>query len=194
MNGTLAGTGPLGYLAHNSTGDIGRGYDDFAVSQWILAASHPLPDSWLGRAVLSTEVAIRQVYGLPNPITMRYGSAGFGMAPSTATPACAGPPATCTLDGFVTPSTWGWRLKLQSSYHPSLTGWEVRPSLLLAYDVKGYSEDGQFSQGRHTALFGLALIPQADYQIQLRYLRTGGGDYNLLSDRSTLTFAASMRF
>ncbi|POZ61661.1 DUF1302 domain-containing protein [Chromobacterium alticapitis] len=194
LNGALAGIGPLAYLNHLSSGAVMRGYDEFRVSQWLASASRPLPQPLGRQATLEVQFALRQVSGLPDPSVMRYGRLGFGMAPSAAYPACSSGAASCALDGFVTATAWGWRLKYQNRYRLSAGAWEWRPYLSYAQDVSGYSDDGQFSAGRHTAAMGLGLAWSKNSLLDLRYVRTGGGDYNLLQDRSTFSLSVQSRF
>lgn len=194
LNGTLAGVGPLAYLNHLPAGAVLRGYDEFRVSQWLASVRQPLPLLLGHQAMLDLQLALRQVSGLPDPSVMRYGRPGFGMAPSDVYPSCSGSVASCALDGFVTPIAWGWRLKYQNRFGLSAGGWEWRPYLSFAQDVSGYSDDGQFSAGRHTTAMGVGLAWSKNSLLDLRYVRTGGGDYNLLQDRSVFVLSAQTRF
>lgn len=194
LNGALAGIGPLAYLNHLPAGSVMRGYDAFRVGQWLASARQPLPAALGGHAMLEAQFALRRVSGLPDPSVMRYGRMGFGMAPSAAYPACSSDADTCALKGFVTPTAWGWRVKYQNRFRPSPGSWEWQPYLSYAYDAVGYSDDGQFSAGRRTAALGLGLAWSKDSWLDLRYVRTGGGDYNLLQDRSALSLSVKTRF
>lgn len=194
LNGTLAGIGPLAHLNHLPAGAVLRGYDEFRVSQWLASARQPLPPSLGRQATLEGQFALRRVSGLPDPSVMRYGRMGLGMAPSEAYPACSSDADTCALKGFATPTAWGWRLKYQNRFRPFPGSWEWQPYLSYAFDAVGYSDDGQFSAGRRTAALGLGLAWSKDSWLDLRYVRTGGGDYNLLQDRSTLSLSVKTRF
>ncbi|MCX7206894.1 MAG: DUF1302 family protein [Proteobacteria bacterium] len=194
LNGILLGIGPLKQLADTATGYIAQGYDDFKISQWILGAKSPLPAAWGANATLAGEIGIRHVHNLPDPYEKRYGRGGFGMAPSSAFPACTGPQATCDLAGFVSATAWGWRLKYENDVLAPSGNWVFRPSLSLAYDAKGYSEDGQFSEGRYLSVAGISAIFQKNHQLDFRYIKTGGGLYNLQKDRSSFMLSARTTF
>ncbi|UTH72826.1 DUF1302 domain-containing protein [Chromobacterium sp. IIBBL 290-4] len=192
FNGAIAGAGPLAYLSHLTAGDVIRGYDDFRVSQWIVTAHQPF--SWPTASALDAQIGLRQVFGLPDPYVMRYGRPGFGTAPSSAQPVCSSDAASCALSGFVTPTAWGWKLKYQASVR-GREGWPAwQPYLAFAYDPVGYSEDGQYSAGRHTATAGLGVPLKKDCALDLRYVRTGGGAYNLLQDRSVFMLSLKAGF
>ncbi|MGY8623989.1 DUF1302 domain-containing protein [Chromobacterium violaceum] len=194
LYGVLAGTGPLGYLAATPSGYLARGYDTFGSSQFNLGASKAL-GRWLGgEARLSAEAAVKHLSGLPDAYAMRYGRVGFGQAPSASSPSCNGSGPSCALDGFVTANAWGWRAKLEQHYYGALPGLDLMPSLALAYDVKGYSHDGQFMEGRRSALWRLQAEYRKRYQFELLYLKTAGGDYNTLQDRSLAMVSAGIKF
>jgi hypothetical protein len=194
LYGVLSGSGPLGYLAHTQTGYVARGYDTFHSSQFNLGATQPLGRLLGGDATLSGEVGVKYLAGLPDPYVMRYGRVGFGQAPSAAAPSCGGTGPSCALDGFVTPMAWGVRGKLEERYGGVLPGWDLMPSLLLAYDVKGYSHDGQFIEGRHSMLWRVRAEYCKRYQFELLYLATAGGQYNTQSDRSLAMVSAGIKF
>lgn len=194
LYGVLSGAGPLGYLAHTPTGYLARGYDTFRSSQFSLGATQPLGRLLGGDAKLSGEVGVKYLAGLPDAYVMRYGRVGFGQAPSAATPACNGMGLSCALDGFVTPLSWGLRGKLEEHYGGVLPGLALMPSLLLAYDAKGYSQDGQFIEGRRSALWRLRGEYRKQYSFELLYLATGGGQYNTQSDRSLAMISAGIKF
>ncbi|AZN38018.1 DUF1302 domain-containing protein [Iodobacter ciconiae] len=194
LNGFLVGIGPLKHLASTAAGYIAQGYDDFPISQWIIGARTPLPPLLGNNATLAGEIGIRHVGNLPSTYERRYGRSGFGMAPSSVAPACSGPKTTCALEGFITPDAWGWRLKYENDYHPQTSSWIFRPSLSLAYDMAGYSEDGQFSEGRYVSILGIGAIFQKNHQLDFRYIKTGGGEYNLQRDRSSFILSARTSF
>ncbi|AXE31562.1 DUF1302 domain-containing protein [Chromobacterium phragmitis] len=194
LYGVLAGTGPLGYLATTPAGYVARGYDTFGSSQFNLGASKALGRLLGGEARLSAEASLKHLSGLPDAYVMRYGRVGFGQAPSISSPSCSGDALNCARDGFVTANAWGWRAKFEEHYYGALPGLDLMPSLALGYDVKGYSHDGQFMQGRRSALWRLQGEYRKRYQFELLYLKTAGGDYNTLQDRSLSMISAGIKF
>ncbi len=193
LNGLLTGQGPLGYLNKMPVGSASNGYDRFKVSQLILGATKPLGTFLGGQANLSGEMGLKYVAGLPDPNIMRYGRVGWGTAPSVTSPTCTGTAATCAMDGFVTTSAYGARAKLEDSYASVVEGLDLTPAVTVAYDIKGYSYDGIFSQGRTTGIFSLSGVYKKTYVFQISYVKTGGGTYNIVSDRSTFAVSVGAR-
>lgn len=194
LNGLLAGTGPLGYLRTTAAGYFARGYDDFKVTQLNLGAQRPLGQLAGGDVTLSGEAAAKFVGGLPDASVMRYGRVGWGMAPSTATPSCSSDALTCSLGGFVTSSSWGMRMKIDDQIHGLVDGLELDPSLSLAWDVRGYSYDGIFAQGRKTAIADVRGTWRKTWTFDVAFLKTGGGTYNIVDDRSFYSASVGYRF
>lgn len=194
ITGLLAGNGPFAYLAKTPTGYLAPGYDRFRVSQFNLGATHPFPNVLGGEMKLSAEAGFKYVHNLPDIDDQRYGRPGFGSAPYGAGAKCTGPSTKCSLDGFVTPFSWGTRSKAEIHYKNVLPGLDLTPSLALLYDVKGHAYDGIFSEGRYAQLLGVRGVYQDSYTFNLSYLNTGGGDYNLVSDRSMFEASVGFRF
>lgn len=158
------------------------------------------------RLMLSGEIGVSHVAGLPDPQVMRYGRPlAYGTAPylvngaltpcSEAAPGLSGVAGkTCTSDGFVTANAWGLRLRAAATYADAIAGASLTPSLVLARDVHGYSFDGTFSQGRSTVRAGLRADWGKAFYADLQYTRFAGGKYNLLTDRDNLMIAAGTSF
>ena len=193
LNGLLLGRGPLARLYSLPAGATADGYDRFQVMNLSLGAQRPLGRLAGGDFKLAAELGFKHVFALPDPSVMRYGRAGWGMAASQAYASCSGDATTCRLDGFITSNAWAARVRLEGRYATPWPDLTLTPALTLGQDVRGYSYDGQYSQGRFSTLFGLTLNMGRDYQVDLSYLRTGGGDYNLLRDRSLVSLGLGMR-
>ncbi len=101
---------------------------------------------------------------------------------------------TCTTDGYTTRNAWGLRLLAAATYPNALAGATLTPSILIAKDIKGYSYDGTFSEGRYTVRLGLRAEWAKKYYADLQINRFGGGQYNLLADRSYVSLVGGMRF
>lgn len=193
FNGLLLGRGPLARLYNLPAGASAEGYDRFQVMSLSLGATRPLGKVAGGDFKASAELGLKHVFALPDPSVMRYGRAGWGMAASQAYPSCSGDAASCRMDGFITSNAWAVRVRLESRYVTPWSDLTLTPALTLGQDVRGYSYDGQFSQGRFTTMLSLALHVRRDYQLDLSYLKTGGGDYNVLRDRSLVALGLGMR-
>lgn len=193
ISGLLSGKGPLGDLASTPTGYLARGYDRFRVSQFNLGANRPLGTQLGGEMKVSAEAGLKYIHNLPSKNERRYGRVGFGVAPYDNKP-CKGPKEQCSSDGFITSVAWGTRFKIENQYKNVLPGLDLTPSLALGYDVKGQAYDGIFSEGRHAQVLGLQGVYKDSYTFNMSYLNTGGGDYNILADRSMFEASIGLRF
>ncbi|HMS05295.1 MAG TPA: DUF1302 family protein [Burkholderiaceae bacterium] len=177
-------------------------YDRFGVVTGSLGATSVFPKA-LGadRVMLTGEVGFSHINGLPSPDMVRfgrgtaYGGAAYVGANGALT-ACADAVAgkTCTTDGYTTRNAWGLRLLAAATYPNALAGATLTPSILIAKDIKGYSYDGTFSEGRYTVRLGLRAEWAKKYYADLQINRFGGGQYNLLADRSYVSLVGGMRF
>ncbi len=81
-----------------------------------------------------------------------------------------------------------------ATYGDVVLGAALTPSLTLAKDVRGYSHDATFSQGRLTGRAALRADWGTSYFGEVAYTHFGGGKYNVLSDRSNLALVAGASF
>lgn len=184
------------------------GFDRYAVTTLNLGTNKVFPKA-LGadRVILALEAGASMVASLPDASVLRYGRAlAYGAAPYVSTtgaltpcaetaPGLNGVPGkTCTTDGFVSNTAWGLRGRLAATYPDALLGAALTPSITIAKDVYGYSYDGTFSEGRLTIRWGLRADWGKRYFGELAYTGFGGGNYNLLADRSNTTIAAGVNF
>ena len=102
-------------------------------------------------------------------------------------------PKTCTNDGFITATSTGFRLRAMAVY-ADVFGVKLTPTLLLADDFSGYSYDGVFSAGRISVSPQLKAEWNKHYYAEVRYTHFGGGNYNLLADRSNATIVLGAKF
>ncbi|MGH8504557.1 MAG: DUF1302 domain-containing protein [Stenotrophobium sp.] len=196
LAGELAGAGPLHALAAGGAGSSFTAYDRFKVMQLNLGAGHPFGHIAGGDLKLSGEIGIKHVLALPDTYSgRRYGRADvFGEATSQQTPTCGGNAAQCATDGFATPYAWGYRLRLEDKFAAVATGLELTPSLTFAQDVKGYSYDQVFSEGRKFAIAALGGTIEQTYTFNLFYDDISGGSYNVLRDRSFYGATVGVKF
>ena len=158
------------------------------------------------RIVIAAELGMSHVDSLPDQSVMRYGRGlAYGAAPyllngtltacSESAPGLNGVPGkTCSNDGFVSSNAWGLRGRISATYADVLFGATLTPSLLLAKDVKGWSYDATFSEGRMTARTALRADWGQRYFGEVAYTHFGGGQYNLMADRSNLSLMAGLNF
>jgi hypothetical protein len=158
------------------------------------------------RISLAAELGGSHVGGLPDPSVMRYGRPlSYGLAPylvnGTLTPCSEASPGlsgvsgkTCTHDGFITQDAWGLRMRAASTWNDVVAGAALTPSLYFAQDVRGYSYDGTFSQGRRTVRAGVTANWGKTWFTEVAYTAFSGGRYNLLTDRDNATVVVGTSF
>jgi len=91
-------------------------------------------------------------------------------------------------------SSWGVRTKIDDKFNDVIDGLDLNPSLSLAWDVRGYSYDGIFAQGRKTAIADLRGTWRKTWTFDVSVLKTGGGTYNIMDDRSFVSISGGLRF
>jgi hypothetical protein len=171
------------------------GYDRLATTQLQLAAASRR-GGILGAVstTFSGEWAIKQVHGLPDVGRRRYGRSEVFGAGAVSGVVCAGSTVTCSNDGYVTPTSWGYRLRVQLSYPKLLEGVDLKPSLTWGHDVRGWSADNTFSEGRKSATLSLRAEVAKRYFTELAWQASWGGTYDNLRDRDTLSLALGAAF
>jgi hypothetical protein len=174
------------------------GFDRFAVTNLSLGATQIFPKQ-LGaeRVVLTGEVGFSNVAGLPDVGTLRYGrSDDFGLAQVNALPCTDTTIAKlqCAQTGFVTSSSWGYRLRVAATYVVPAIGANITPSLYFAHDVNGYSYDGSYLEGRRTLRSAVRADWGKKYFAEVQYNQISGSTYNNQSDRDTLTVFGGVNF
>lgn len=177
-------------------------YDRFGVVNGSLGV-HKVFSKALGaaRLALTGEVGFSHINGLPNPNTLRfgrgtaYGAAAYVGATGAMTvcnEAVGG--KQCTSDGYTTSNAWGLRMAASATYPDALAGATLTPSIALAKDIKGYSYDGAYSEGRGSLRLGIAAELDKKYFVELQFNKFFGGRYNLLIDRDFVALVGGLRF
>ncbi len=177
-------------------GAVFWGIQRFAVAQASVGAGY----SWhkiaaAEKVSLTGEAGFSRVAGLPPPGVLRFGrSDDYGTAAISGLPCVDTTLAqkSCALDGFITPSAWGYRISVDARYQAWSAQWT--PSLLWSHDVRGYSWNGGFLQGRRMVRASLRVDWGGAYFAQTQYNRITGGAYNNQIDRDTLTLAMGVTF
>ncbi len=121
------------------------------------------------------EVAMQKWSGMGDPYTgVRYGRGfEFGAAQHESfggtCPAAATNANNCTLDGYFTSSAWGVRALAELEYPGLIPGVLVKPRLFISKDVKGWSADSNFSEGRHVIAAGVKFDYAKRFTLDLSY-------------------------
>lgn len=195
---------PTSVLAlHKGIGTIPAGgtfdaYDRFGVVTGSLGVDMVYP-KFMGadRVVWLAEVGFSQVNGLPDTSVLRYGRAlPYNGAAYVGGAACldAVSGKTCTSDGYISQRAWGLKMLVTATYSQTISGITLIPSILWTKDVKGYSYDGAYSEGRTLLRPALRAEIGKNYFAEIQYSRFSGGQYNLLVDRDFVSVMAGVRF
>jgi hypothetical protein len=186
----LRGQGPLAAdaiaLPANS---LYHGYDRFRVIQ---AQTGVLKEfgAMLGTAksYIGAEVGIKHVVRLPDSTLRPYSRPELDDV-------CATEAECATQDGFVTPNAWGYRVRAGVEFaNIGGTGISLRPSIAFAQDVKGWSYDYAFVQGRKTVRLTLDGEFGRYLFANLTYSASRGGLFNTRKDMDFLLASVGIKF
>lgn len=102
----------------------------------------------------------------------------------------------CENSGYVTDYAWGYKMRASLDYSQIFgTSWSMTPSLFFAHDVKGWSMDTQFSEGRKTLSFGLGFNLNKVHNVSLSYTTYADtAKYDQYRDRDNYAVAYSYTF
>lgn len=186
----LAGQGPLGRDAIATPANaLYHGYDRFRVVQAQTGALKEFKD-FLGAetAFLGAEAGIKHVVGLPDVARRRYGR------PEGAA-VCATPADCATNDGYVTANAWAYRIRAGLNYaNVGGTGVRLRPSITFGHDVKGWSFDYGFIEGRKSVRVALDVDFSPAVFANLSYVTSRGGQFNPRKDMDFAMASVGIKF
>ncbi len=157
-----------------------------------------------GQYLFIAEIAIENA-NVPDykkdPTAIRYGRPfvfGVGSSPTYGGSTCGTlniSPKGCEEDGYYSRNAWGYRMKGELTYTDLIPGVTVYPGLYWSHDVRGFSIDSQFSEGR------MALSPSVRFSYAKRYTFEVGAvvynhnaKYDPLRDRDSYYATANMSF
>ncbi|WP_448111081.1 DUF1302 domain-containing protein [Pseudomonas lini] len=214
----FTGVDSLGGLFSNASllpGPAGQdvhGYRRKEVTQFQTTFTHFF-DQVMGasRLTLVGEIGVAHVGGLESTSDVRYGrDPVFGPGPLPATGSIntcvalntgALGSATaqnvskyCEDDGFVTSTSWGYRMRALWDYNDVFAGVNLKPSIAWSHDVDGYGPNGLFTEGAKAASLGLDAEYNNTYTTSLSYTDFFGGKYNTSIDRDFLALSFGMNF
>jgi Protein of unknown function (DUF1302) len=136
-----------------------------------------------------------------DPNAVRYGrNFIFGPGPSALYGApCAALNSSvegCQNDGYVTRSSWGYRLRMDMTYNNVFdTGVTATPSVFFAHDVKGVSVDSQFLEDRRTLGLSAKFSYVKQYTLELGYVTYNhNAKYDPLRDRDFYSATIGVSF
>ncbi len=102
--------------------------------------------------------------------------------------------ANCTNDGYVTDSSWGYRMRASLTYNDVFAGINLTPNFAWSHDVDGFSPNPNFGEGEKALTLGVNAEYLNRYTGSLSYTSFSGGDYNTIEDRDFLSFSVSVSF
>lgn len=185
--------------ASNST--LFNGYRRKEVTQAQISAMHSFGQVMgANQLLLVGEVGATYVGGLEGTDGPRYGRSGAynsgKLADNNVCLSISNSPEYCNNDGFVTPFSWGYRLRATWSYSSVMQGLDLRPNLSWAHDVKGYSPgDGSaFNEGSHSVSLGLDATFMSTYSLSLSYTDYIDGRYGTRGDRDFAAISVGATF
>jgi hypothetical protein len=100
----------------------------------------------------------------------------------------------CTNDGYVTDSSWGYRIRAGLAYNDVFAGINLTPTLAWSHDVDGVSPNTNFNEGAKALTVSLGAEYLNRYTGSLAYTTFSGGDYNTVEDRDFLSLSMSVSF
>ncbi len=103
-------------------------------------------------------------------------------------------PTNCTNDGYVTDSSWGYRIRGSLTYNDVFAGINLTPNFAWSHDVDGVSPNTNFNEGAKALTLGINAEYLNRYTGSLSYTSFSGGDYNVIEDRDFLSLSISVSF
>ncbi|MDI3258548.1 MAG: DUF1302 family protein [Sinobacteraceae bacterium] len=187
-----------------------RGYERFRVGQFSLVGIRQLSATenpfGADSLLLVVEVGGENVSDLPPLERLQLEGAGDRTHHSPGADGTGDPNGqpnslrinpTQQVKGFATDFSWGYRALVRLTYDQIFAGINLMPALLLFHDLGGVSPANapNFVSGRKTLFAVLDCELTRSLKLNLQYqIYTGGGQYNVLSDRDNLALSLSYSF
>lgn len=174
-----------------------HGYNRKEITQIQSTFTHFF-DQVLGaeRATVVGEVGFTHVGGLESKNKVRYGrDANFGSFAGTQPDNIAAGQRHGT-GGFVTPNSWGYRVRAILDYNDVFAGVNLKPNMAFSHDVDGYSPGpvGAFNEGSKAISFGIDAEYQNMYTASIGYTNFFDGRYNMNTDRDFAALSFGVNF
>lgn len=176
-------------------GGVYHGYDRLKMSQFSAGAAKPLGKVLGGDLTLAGEVGVKYIHDLPNVSERRYVRSDlYGLGPVNGVCLPGATSAQCSNDGYASSFSWGYRLRASSVYVNVLDGVDLKPTITYAHDVKGWSYDSQFIEGRQFAILALQADVKKQFFVEASWTPIWGGTYNFTKDRGFYALAIGATF
>lgn len=193
--GTVSATLPFGASAAGlvPNGTFQQGWDRVKMSQFQMTATKSMPNIFgAEQGVLVGEVGYTKYHGLRQDVKFN-GPAVF--LPATSQGAIASQSGGQQTEGFITDSSWGYRLVGRLEYANIIYGGNLAPRIAYNHDVSGTSQT--FNEGVKSTAFGLNYDYQKKFTVDLSYnMFYGGRKYcgtdTLVNPAAQTTLAAQL--
>jgi hypothetical protein len=171
--GTVSATLPFGASAAGlvPNGTFQRGWDRTKMSQFQMTATKSIPSVFgAEQVVMVGEFGYTKYHGLRNDIKYN-GPAVF--LPATIEGAIATGAGSVQTDGFITESSYGYRLVGRAEYANAFWGANLAPRIAFNHDIKGVSQT--FNEGVKSVSIGANVDYQRKFSVDLSYTNYFGG-------------------
>ena len=165
--------------AATPAGGVYHGYDRLKMSQFSAGASKPFGKVLGGDFTLAGEVGVKYIHDLPDVSERRYVRSDlYGQGPVNGVCLPGASAAQCSNDGYASALSWGYRLRASSIYGNVFDGVDLKPSITFGHDVKGWSYDSLFIEGRRLAIVALQADVKKRFFVEASWTPIWGGRYN----------------
>jgi hypothetical protein len=187
-----------------------RGYQRLGTGQFALTGIRQFGESenpfGADCLLLVAELSGENVFGMPGLDQLQFEGAGDRTHHSPGADGSGDPSGqanslrinpTQQNKGFATSYSWGYRLLTRLTYSDVFAGVNLQPALLLFHDLGGIAPAStpNYVSGRKTIYALLDAEITQSLKLNLQYqVYTGGGKYNVLSDRDNLSLSLGYSF
>ncbi|EGN74741.1 Protein of unknown function (DUF1302) [Idiomarina sp. A28L] len=180
-------------------GNYAAGFEELKVYQAQMTFINFFEQFWISdRMTLLAEVATNHIDNLPDLDTQRFGrNPVYGKCLTVRDQRQLGNPAAASdinCDGFVTTTSFGYRLRAVFDFNNVYRGWNLSPTLVVNHDIKGYSPNANFIEGRLNLGVVLNATYMSKYNVTVGYNNYSGADYDPMQDRDHVSASFSVAF
>lgn len=177
-------------------GGVFRAWERHEALQLQLGAATEVPrvldSAGLG---LGAELVYKRVPDLPDQADVRFGrSEVFGQGPVDGVCPPPAAPVACSLDGYVSADSFGYRLRASLRYPNVAEGLDLMPSVVFGHDVTGWAGDYLLNEGRMFATVSVVANYAGHWSAALSWQPMWGGTYNNQRDRDTAQLHVGYQF
>lgn len=185
-------------------GTVVNGYERLKVTQLSVGAVKTFQNV-LGANTLSLvgEVGMKYMNNLPSLDDARFGRSdqyGSDLANGSVAGCAIGTASNpkyaklgCSKDGYTTRFSSGYRLRGQLTYNSLFAGVNVSPYVAFGQDLKGWSYDGNFIEGRLAGSVGVKADYLQKYSADLSWSGSGNSPW-ATTDKDFVALSVSMGF